>query len=244
MTQLDDASDALHRDPRPEEQLREIARDAAPRLAGADAREVIAWAAQEFGPRWAIASSMQDAVLPHLVASVAPGVEVLFLQTGYHFPETLATRDAVAQRYDVAVRDVTPRQSVAEQDAQYGAELFASDPDLCCFLRKENPLAEALVGYEAWGTGLRRQESSTREGAAEVGWDEAHGLIKVNPIVRWTDEQVAEYCARHDVIRNPLLDRGYPSIGCATCTRAVQPGEDPRAGRWAGTAKTECGIHR
>ncbi len=244
MTQLDDAPKEQRTDPRPEEQLREIAGEAAQRLTGADARDVIAWAVQEFGPRWAIASSMQDAVLPHLVASVAPGVDVLFLETGYHFPQTLATRDLVAQRYAVTVRDVTPRQSVAEQDAQYGAELFARDPDLCCFLRKENPLAEALAGYEAWGTGLRRQESSTRADAVEVGWDDAHGLIKINPIVRWTDEQVAAYCAEHDVIRNPLLDRGYPSIGCATCTRAVKPGEDPRAGRWAGTAKTECGIHR
>ncbi|MEP7160427.1 MAG: phosphoadenylyl-sulfate reductase [Dermatophilaceae bacterium] len=229
---------------RGDEELREIGLRAQERLSGADARDVIAWAASEFGPRWAIASSMQDAVLPHLVASLAPGVDVLFLATGYHFDETLATRDEVAARYAVRVRDVLPRQSVAEQDAQYGAELFARDPDLCCFLRKDNPLAEALEPYEAWGTGLRRAEASTRAAASEVSWDDAHGLVKVNPIVRWSDADVAAYSASHDVVRNPLLERGYPSIGCAPCTRAVAPGGDPRSGRWSGTGKTECGIHR
>lgn len=224
--------------------LRALAEQASRRLAGAPAETTIAWAAEEFGDRWAVACSMQDTVLAHLVAQVAPGTAVLFLDTGYHFAETLATRNDVASRYPLRVVDVRARQSVAEQDAQYGPRLHDRDPDLCCWLRKSMPLAEELADREAWGTGLRRTESATRAAATEVSYDEQHGLIKVNPLVGWTDADVAGYSAAHDLVRNPLLDAGYPSIGCAPCTRAVRPGEDPRAGRWSGTAKTECGIHR
>lgn len=232
------------RDRRDDDRLRALAADAARRLENAPPEDVIAWAAEEFGDLWAIACSMQDTVLAHLVATVAPGTAVLFLDTGYHFPETLATRDAMAESYPLRIVDVRPKQSVAEQDAEYGKDLFATDPDLCCWLRKTTPLFDVLAGHEAWGTGLRRAESATRAGATEVSFDEEHGLVKVNPLVGWSDAQVADYAAEHDVVRNPLLDRGYPSIGCAPCTRAVRPGEDPRAGRWSGTTKTECGIHR
>lgn len=225
-------------------QLRAVAAEAAGRLAGARAQDVIAWAVEEFGAGWAVASSMQDGVLCHLIATVAPGTDVLFLDTGYHFPATLATRDEVAGRYPLRVRDLRPEQSVAEQDAAYGKDLFASNPDLCCLLRKTTPLFEALAGYEAWATGLRRAESVTRASAVEVSYDQTHELVKIAPLVGWSDAEVADYARRHDVVRNPLLDRGYPSIGCAPCTRAVAAGEDPRAGRWSGFAKTECGIHR
>lgn len=226
------------------DELREVAQRGADRLAGASAHDVVAWAWEEFGSSWAIASSMQDAVLPHLVSTVAPGTDVLFLETGYHFPETLATRDAVRQRYPLSIRDLRAEQSVAEQDATYGSDLFATNPDLCCLLRKTTPLFEALEGYEAWATGLRRAESSTRADAREVSFDERRGLVKIAPLVAWSDARVEDYAREHDVVRNPLLDRGYPSIGCAPCTRAVAPGEEPRAGRWSGSVKTECGIHR
>lgn len=230
-------------DIREPEVLRAVTERAAQDLEGAPASEVFAWARDEFGDRFAVASSMQDAVLPHLASTVIPGVDVLFLDTGYHFDETLATRDAVASTYDVTVRSLTPRQSVAEQDATYGVDLFASDPDLCCALRKTHPLDEALDGYEAWATGVRRAEAVTRRETPVVSFDERRERIKVAPIVTWSDADVENYIADHGILTNPLLQQGYPSIGCRTCTRAVAPGEDPRAGRWAGHTKVECGIN-
>jgi phosphoadenosine phosphosulfate reductase len=143
----------------------------------------------------------------------------------------------------VTLIPITPVQSVTEQDAEYGAELFKRDPDLCCALRKVQPLAEALHEYDAWATGLRRAETHNRVIAPVVGWDARKGKVKVSPLARWTDEDVARYIDQHQVLVNPLVYDGYPSIGCAPCTRRVAPGEDPRSGRWAGTAKTECGIH-
>lgn len=230
------------------EELQEIARTAAEQLAEASAQEIVAWARETFGERVATASSMQDTVLLHVVKDEHPGSDVLFLETGYHFPETLATRDAVIEQYPLTVRSLQAEQSVAEQDAAYGTNLFATNPDLCCMLRKTTPLFEALEGYEAWMTGLRRAESATRASAPVVTFDAAHGLVKINPIVSWSDTQVDAYVSERangddPVIRNPLLDQGYPSIGCAPCTSKVLEGEDPRSGRWAGQAKTECGIH-
>lgn len=230
------------------EELQELARLGAEQLDGASAQEIIAWARDTFGARVGTASSMQDTVLLHVVQEVHPGSDVLFLETGYHFPETLATRDAVAASYGLTVRSLAAEQSVAEQDATYGTDLFATNPDLCCMLRKTTPLFEALEGYEAWMTGLRRAESATRATAPVVTFDAAHGLVKINPLVSWTDEQVDAYQSRFEgterpVIRNPLLDAGYPSIGCAPCTAKVAEGEDPRSGRWKGLEKTECGIH-
>ena len=209
----------------------------------ADAADVIAWAAAEFGDAFAITASMQDTVLAHLVARVAPGTDALFLETGYHFPETLATRDAVRERYALNVRDLRADQSPAEQDATYGVDLYKSNPDLRCLLRKETPLDEAMEGYEAWATGARRAEAVTRRHTRQIAYDERRARVRIAPLAAWTDADVAAYAAEHDVVRNPLLDQGYPSIGCRTCTRRVAPGEDARAGRWAGTAKVECGIN-
>lgn len=209
-----------------------------------DARDVIAWAARTFGPRWALTASMQDTVLAHLVSTVAPGTDALFLETGYHFPQTLATRDAVRERYHLHVVDLRADQTPAQQDEAYGVDLFASNPDLCCLLRKEGPLDDAMQGYEAWATGLRRSEAITRAGTPQIAFDARRQRVKIAPIAAWTDADVAAYTAEHDVIVNPLITRGYPSIGCAPCTRKVAPGEDARAGRWSGTAKIECGIHR
>ena len=225
------------------EQLKELAGQAGRDLEGASAQEVVRWAAATFGSRLAVAGSMQDAVLPHLVGQALPGVDVLFLETGYHFPETTATRNRVARELPVTVVDVLPRATVAEQDQLHGPRLHERDPNLCCYLRKVEPLAEALEGYEAWVTGVRRDEAATRANAPVVGWDEAHAKVKVNPLVRWSLDDVHAYEDEHDLPVHPLTRNGFPSIGCAPCTRRVAPGEDPRSGRWSGSAKTECGIH-
>ncbi|MEJ5945941.1 phosphoadenylyl-sulfate reductase [Pseudokineococcus basanitobsidens] len=229
------------------EQLRVLAEEGQRRFGDArgedGALEVLRWVAGELGDGVAVASSMANAVLPHLVSRVQPGVDVLFLETGYHFAETLGTRDAVAQTMDVTVVDVRAALTVPEQDARYGARLHDRDPGLCCAMRKVEPLRAELAGYDAWVTGVRREETSTRTGAPVVSFDEKHGLIKVNPIAAWSWDELVGYAEDHGVLLNPLLLDGFPSIGCAPCTRRVEPGEDPRAGRWAGLGKTECGIH-
>ena len=228
---------------RSSEELREIVSHWGAELELAPAEDIIEWAAATFGERFCITSSMGDAVLAHLAAKVVPGVDVVFLDTGYHFVETIGTRDAVAATVDVNLITITPVQSVEEQDAAYGKDLFRTDPDLCCKLRKVQPLADSLAGYDAWATGLRRAETHNRVIAPVIGWDAKRGKVKVSPIARWSDEQVERYIAENGVLVNPLIYDGYPSIGCAPCTRRVAPGDDPRSGRWAGTGKTECGIH-
>lgn len=212
-------------------------------LDGAPALEIVRWAVEALSGKITVAGSMQDAVLPHLVSRVLPGVDVLFLETGYHFGATLQTRDVVARSLPVTVVDALPRQTVAEQDAEYGARLHDRDPNLCCFMRKVDPLARALSGYAGWVTGVRRDEAPTRAGTTVVGWDDKHDLVKVNPLATWTMSDVEAYQVAHDLPRNPLVAQGYPSIGCEPCTRRVAPGEDPRAGRWSGQDKSECGIH-
>jgi phosphoadenosine phosphosulfate reductase len=212
-------------------------------LEGCSALEIATWAAESFGTDLVVAASMQETVLLHLFSQVMPGVEAVFIDTGYHFPETLQTRDTVRRTLPVTVVNATPRQSVAEQDAEYGEKLYERDPNLCCFLRKVMPLSEQLSGKAAWVTGVRRDEAPTRAGAPIVSWDAKNDLVKINPLVSWTDADVEMYRHEYELVRNPLMDKGFPSIGCGPCTRAVKPGEDPRAGRWSGTAKTECGIH-
>ena len=226
------------------EELSALAASAAVALRDADADAVARWAAATFGDRLVVACSMAgDTVVPHLVARHAPGVDVLFLQTGYHFPETLGTRDALPLAADVTIVEALPRSSVAQQDAAHGPELWRRDPGLCCALRKVEPIERELAGYEAWVTGLRREDAPNRAATPLVEFDARHGLVKLNPIAAWTFDQLLDYAGRHGVPVNPLLADGYPSIGCAPCTRRVAPGEDPRAGRWAGLAKTECGLH-
>ncbi|MFE7115822.1 phosphoadenylyl-sulfate reductase [Streptomyces sp. NPDC057654] len=225
------------------DRLPRLAEEAGRELEDAPALDILRWAADAFGPRFCVTSSMEDAVVAHLASRVLPGVDVVFLDTGYHFPETIGTRDAVAAVMDVNVITLTPRQSVAEQDARYGPRLHDRDPDLCCALRKVRPLEEGLAGYDAWATGLRRDESPTRAGTPVVGWDAKRRKVKVSPIARWTQDDVDTYIAEHGVLSNPLLTDGYASVGCAPCTRRVLAGEDARAGRWAGSGKTECGLH-
>ncbi|WZH53451.1 MAG: phosphoadenylyl-sulfate reductase [Nocardioides alkalitolerans] len=228
---------------RTSEELREIVQHVGAELEVAPAEHIIEWAFATFGERFCITSSMGDAVVAHLAAKVAPGIDVVFLDTGYHFAETIGTRDAVAATMDVNVITIEPKQTVAEQDAEHGPELFKRDPDLCCALRKVEPLRTSLDGYDAWATGLRRAETKNRVIAPVVGWDAKKKKVKVSPIARWTDEDVDTYIAENGVLVNPLVYDNYPSIGCWPCTRRVAPGDDPRSGRWAGTNKTECGIH-
>ncbi|TCN56909.1 phosphoadenosine phosphosulfate reductase [Rhodococcus sp. SMB37] len=223
--------------------LREIAAQGAANLEGASAQELLRWTEETFGDSYIVASNMQDGVLVHLAAQVHPGVDVLFLETGYHFAETLGTRDAVEQVYGVNVINAAAKQTVAEQDALLGKDLFARDPGECCRLRKVVPLKETLGGYRAWVTGIRRVEAPTRANAPLISFDEAFGLVKINPIAAWTDEDMQNYIDEHGILVNPLVDEGYPSIGCAPCTNKPLPGADPRSGRWAGQAKTECGLH-
>ncbi|WP_435129910.1 phosphoadenylyl-sulfate reductase [Actinacidiphila sp. bgisy144] len=223
--------------------LQRLAEQAGRDLEEAPALDVLRWAADTFGSRFCVTSSMEDAVVAHLASRAMPGVDVVFLDTGYHFPETIGTRDAVDAVMDVNVITLTPAQTVAEQDAQYGAKLHDRDPDLCCALRKVAPLEAGLRDYDAWATGLRRDESPTRAGTPVVGFDARRGKVKIAPIARWTQEDVETYVAEHGVLTNPLLMDGYASVGCAPCTRRVLEGEDARSGRWAGLGKTECGIH-
>jgi phosphoadenosine phosphosulfate reductase len=224
--------------------LEQLAKRAGRELESAPADEIVRWAVQTFGARFAVASAMQDAVLVHLVSQVAPGIDVLFLDTGYHFAETLGTRDAIAATYDVNLIILTPQQTVAEQDAAYGPTLHDRDPDRCCRLRKVAPLDRALQRYDAWATGLRRVDAPTRASTPVVSYDARRDKVRIAPIAAWSDQDVEDYIASHGILINPLLTAGYRSIGCAPCTRAVAAGEDPRAGRWAGSVKTECGIHR
>ncbi|WP_420820019.1 phosphoadenylyl-sulfate reductase [Sinosporangium album] len=223
--------------------IQDIVASAAVFLEDASAREIIRWAAATFGDRLCITASMSDALLIDLVSRVKPGVDTLFIDTGYHFVETIGTRDAVRQVYDVNVIDVMPSRTVAEQERDLGPRLFGRNPDLCCYLRKVEPLNRALEPYLAWISGIRRDEAATRAGIKVVEWDEKRQMVKVNPIARWTQEDVDNYIADNGVLINPLHYDNYPSIGCAPCTRQVAPGEDPRSGRWAGLGKTECGLH-
>jgi phosphoadenosine phosphosulfate reductase len=209
----------------------------------ATAEELLLWAAAMFGDRLIVASNMQDAVLVDLAAKAAPGVDVLFLETGYHFAETIGTRDAVEQVYDVRMVNATARQTVAEQDTLLGKDLFARDPNQCCALRKVEPLERTLAGYDAWVTGVRRVEAPTRANTPLITYDEKFGLVKINPIAAWSDDEMAAYIEANHVLVNPLVGEGYPSIGCAPCTAKPAPGADPRSGRWAGTGKIECGLH-
>lgn len=237
--------------PSRESDLRSLASRGADELRGASAQDALAWAFGHFGSGLVVACSMADAVLPHLATSVyadtigasADNLHVLFLDTGYHFPETLATRDEVSRRLPVTVVNVLPALTVEEQDQRFGRDLFGTDASACCRMRKVEPLAGVLKNYSAWASGVRRSDNATRRDAPLVSWDDRHAMIKLNPLVDWSDQDIAAYIAEHDVPINPLIEQGYPSIGCGPCTLRPLPGGDPRSGRWADSTKTECGLH-
>jgi len=213
-------------------------------LADASAEEALRWTVDTFGGDFIVASNMQDAVLIDLATKVKSDVDILFLETGYHFAETIGTRDAVETVYsDVRIVNAQSAQSVAEQDAEYGPKLHDRDPTQCCNLRKVIPLRDTLAKYSAWVTGVRRVDAPTRANTPIVTWDDRNGLVKINPIAPWTDDEFNGYIRDHGILENPLVGAGYPSIGCAPCTAKVELGADPRSGRWAGQSKTECGLH-
>ena len=226
-----------------ENELIGLAERGAAELDGATAEELLQWTDLHFGGEYVVASNMQDAVLVEMAAKVRPGVDVLFLDTGYHFAETIGTRDAVEAVYGIHVVNVTPENSVAKQDELLGKDLFATDPAACCRMRKVEPLGRALKGYSAWVTGIRRVEAPTRANAPLISYDKAFGLVKINPIAAWSDEDMQNYIDANDILVNPLVFEGYPSIGCSPCTAKPVAGADPRSGRWAGQSKTECGLH-
>jgi phosphoadenosine phosphosulfate reductase len=198
------------------------------------ASKIIQWAVDSFAPHLSLSASMQDAVLIDLATKIDPAIEVVFIDTGYHFPETLDTVEAVRRRYGLNLRIMTVRP--------FAEELWRLDPENCCSSVKVGQLDRALAGKVAWMSGLRRSEADSRAGAPIVGRD-LRGLIKVNPLANWTDDDVASYIEEHDVPINPLLRQGYTSIGCEPCTGLPTDPDDPRSGRWHGRDKTECGLH-
>ncbi len=208
-------------------------------------QDVVRWGVEKFRGGLTLACSFgaEDVVLVDMVARIDPSVTVFYLDTDYLFPETFEVRDRIVARYGVRVVAVKPLLTIDEQAAQHGTDLFARQPDVCCKIRKVEPLRRHLGGFQAWITGIRRDQAPTRANAGLVEWDKMFNLVKLNPLARWKSEDVWAYIRTHDVPYNALHDQNYPSIGCYPCTRQVKPGEDPRAGRWANFAKKECGLH-
>lgn len=204
---------------------------------------LLTWAWQEFGGSVAASSSFQtqSAPLLHAIATTVPDMPVLFLDTGFHFPETLAYRDRLSEQLGLNLQVLKPRLGHDGFRRSHG-ELHRKDPDMCCFLNKVQPLEDALSDYGAWVAGVRRDQTASRAGARPLE-RRRDGLLKLGPMVSWTDADIAVYLHEHDLPSHPLMAQGYLSVGCAPCTRPVTAGEDARAGRWAGSAKTECGLH-
>jgi len=209
------------------------------------AAELVDFGLQRFSPRIAIASSFgaEDVVLIDLAAQIRPDFRVFTLDTDFLFPETYALIDDLEHRLHIKVERTRPRLTPEEQAQEFGAALWSREPDQCCNIRKVEPLTKKLGDLDAWITGIRRDQAPTRANARKLDWDAKFGLVKINPLADWTWEQVWDYIRSHQVPYNPLHDQSYPSIGCTYCTRPVQAGEDPRAGRWTGFQKTECGLH-
>ncbi|MGI9080388.1 MAG: phosphoadenylyl-sulfate reductase [Acidimicrobiales bacterium] len=220
--------------PRPVLDLAELAA-ASERFETAPPCSIIAWAAEHFGDDMILASSFQEIVLIDIAVSVKPDIEVLFLDTQYHFAETLWFVEEVRARYDLNLRVVKP---LVRPDNRWQLDIGG-----CCGVRKVEPLERGLVGKAAWLTGVRRDHSATRANAPILSWDESRRMVKVNPLATWTSADLAAYTVDRELPVHPLADRGYQSIGCWPCTRPVAAGDDPRSGRWAGSAKTECGLH-
>ncbi len=214
-------------------------------LADARPQDILRWAVETYYPRLTMATAFgpEGCAILHMLAEIEPKVRVFNLDTGYQFAETLELRDRIARRYGIEVEMVGAEDSVAEYEARHGGPLYRTDPDRCCGDRKLVPLRRAVQGHDAWISAIRADQSLHRAKADIVGPDPKFGLVKVNPLLKWTKRDVWAFVVANDVPYNPLHDQGYPSIGCWPCTRPVAQGEDERAGRWAGQAKTECGLH-
>ncbi len=208
-------------------------------------QDILRWGIEQFPGRITLACSFgaEDVALIDLISRLDPAVPVFYLDTDYLFPETIDVRDRIVKRYGIRPVAVRTSISLEQQAAQHGPDLFARQPDLCCQIRKVEPLKGQLRGYQAWVTGVRRDQAPSRANTGLIEWDRLFGLVKLNPLARWTRDDLWTYIRANDVPYNTLHDRDYPSIGCWPCTRPVRPGEDPRAGRWANFAKQECGLH-
>ncbi len=224
--------------------LAELA-EASGRLESASPQDILRWAIDRFQPRLTMATAFgpEGMVLIHMLAELAPQTPVFNLDTGYQFAETLELRERVAQRYGIEVELKRPELTVEQYEALHGGPLYRTDPDRCCFDRKIRVLHKAVRGMHAWASAIRRDQSPDRARTAIVGWDRKFSLVKVSPLANWTKKDVWDLIVSQDIPYNPLHDQGYPSIGCQPCTRSILCGEDERAGRWSGFAKTECGLH-
>lgn len=229
----------------PSPELVDELRSASARLESATPQQVLAWAVERFFPRLTMATAFgpEGCAIIHMLSEIEPRVHLFNLETGYQFQETLDLRDQIAQRYGMVVALERPDTTVEEYEAQHGGPLYKTDPNQCCFDRKIRVLQRVSKNFDAWMSGIRRDQSSDRAQAPIVGWDKKFGLVKISPLANWSKAQVWKFITDHDVPYNPLHDQGYTSIGCWPCTRAVTFGEDERAGRWSGFAKTECGLH-
>ncbi len=229
----------------PSPELLEQLREHSQRLESASPEEIVRWAVETYFPKLTMATAFgpEGCVIIYFLSRIEPRTHVFNLDTGYQFKETLALRDEIARRYGIEVELKQPDTTVEQYEAQNGGPLYQSSPDKCCFDRKITVLRRAAVGYSAWMSGIRRDQSTDRAKAPIVGWDKKFGLVKVSPLANWTKKDVWGLITRENIPYNPLHDQGYTSIGCWPCTRAVMFGEDERAGRWSGTAKTECGLH-
>lgn len=212
-------------------------------------QEVLAAALERYAPKIVLACSFgaEDVVLVDMVHRINPSVPLFYLDTDFLFPETYATRDRIVQHYDLKPAQVLQVKSLLtpeRQAEQYGEALWSKEPDRCCQLRKVEPLTRVLKGFDAWITGIRRDQAPSRANAGLIEWDHKFELVKVNPLARWSWADVWSYIRVYEVPYNPLHDQNYPSIGCTHCTAPVAPGDDPRAGRWKNFAKTECGLHK
>ncbi len=222
----------------------EISRESE-RLEMAEPQEILRWAAERFGTKFTMATAFgpEGMVLIHMLAEVAPQTPIFNLETGYQFKETLELREEVKRRYGIEVEYKRAAISVEEYERQNGGPVYRTNPDQCCLHRKVQVLEEAVVGMQAWASAIRRDQSPDRATAPIVGWDKKFSLVKVSPLANWTKQKVWGFITKHNVPYNSLHDQGYTSIGCWPCTRSVMLGEDERAGRWSGFAKTECGLH-
>ncbi|HTU24768.1 MAG TPA: phosphoadenylyl-sulfate reductase [Pirellulales bacterium] len=230
----------------PSPELLDELSEASHRLESAEPDEIIRWGVERFFPKLTMATAFgpEGCVILHLLAQIEPRTHVFNLDTGYQFAETLRLRDRIAERYGIEVELRRPATTIEQYEAAHGGPIYQTNPNQCCFDRKVRVLQQSIVGMEAWMSGIRRDQSSPdRARAPIVGWDKKFGLVKISPLANWTKKHVWNLIVAHDIPYNPLHDQGYTSIGCWPCTRAVMFGEDERAGRWSGHAKTECGLH-
>ncbi len=215
------------------------------RLANAGPQELLRWAVDRFFPRLTMATAFgaEGCAIIHMLYEIEPRVRVFNLDTGYQFSETLELRDRIAETYGIEVELVRPDTTTEQYEAIHGGPLYETHPDRCCHDRKILPLRRAILGYDAWISSIRADQSNDRALTPKIGWDKKFSLVKINPLLGWTKKDVWTYIVENNIPYNPLHDVGYPSIGCWPCTRPVSDGQDERAGRWAGKSKTECGLH-